>query len=129
MLALALIEKIERLLQEGELSQRKIAELVGVSRGTVAAVATGRRGINGREPGESCRDPRVHLAPPERCPECGFLVYMPCLVCRTREHRHWQKVWQASGPAAAPTSSESGRRTKVTRRRRLRRNPSRSRVA
>jgi winged helix-turn-helix DNA-binding protein len=130
MLTLSLVKKIERLLQDGKLSQRKIAERVGVSRGTVAAVASGRPGIHGREPSIDDHDPWVHLTPPERCPLCGFLVYMPCLVCRTREHRQWQRIRQEFGAIAPAAAREPRRRTQKASRRPLRnRSISRSRVA
>ena len=50
MLSLSLVEQIVDLLNEGELSQRRIAARVGVSRGTVASIASGRRGLFGRDP-------------------------------------------------------------------------------
>jgi hypothetical protein len=117
MLALSLVQEIERLLQDGTLSQRKIAARLGVGRGTVAAIASGRRGIYGREPDDDL-DPLVHRSPPERCAACGFLVYMPCMVCRAREHRHWQKVWQTFGGSGQKGRSTQPRRIKLKRRRR-----------
>jgi hypothetical protein len=83
----------------------------------VAAIANGRRGLYGRESESEEDDRRVHQGPAERCPICGFLVYMPCLVCQTREHRHWNRVWKAFG-AVPRSAANSGRsRTKVVRRR------------
>ncbi len=94
MLALPVVEKIDRLLKEGKLSQRQIAERVHVSRGTVSAIARGRRALFGRalEAEEMDSDP---LLPAKRCSECGFLVHLPCLVCRTREYRHGRRVLAA----------------------------------
>ena len=43
MLAPAIVDKIRRLLDEGELSQRKIAKRMRVSRGTVGRIASGDR--------------------------------------------------------------------------------------
>jgi hypothetical protein len=79
MLPQAKIEEIRRLLAEGK-SQRRVAQLAYVSRGTVGAVASGQ-----------CRD-RVELpsvddvptGPSVRCPGCGGRVYAPCLLCRVR---------------------------------------------
>lgn len=82
MLPLSKVQEIRRLLEEGELSQRKIATRVGVSRGTVGALATGKRGDYGREP--TVEEP---LGPPERCPGCGQLVVMPCVYCRAMDYR------------------------------------------
>lgn len=78
MLPLAKVQEIRRLLNEGQLSQRKIAAKLGVSRGTVGALATGRRGDYGREPTEA--EPTA--GPPRRCATCGMLVYLPCVYCR-----------------------------------------------
>ena len=86
MLPLATVDEIRRLLDEGELSQRKIAKKLGVSRGTVGAIASGRRGHYGREP--EFGEPELYNPdlPPERCPTCGGMVYMPCALCRTRRY-------------------------------------------
>src|SRR5262245_33982284 len=91
MLAISVVEEIQRLLDEGKLSQRKIAARLGVSRGTVGAIANGQRGLYGREPGPDAAHPLAPLGPPERCPRCGFLVYMPCMVCNTRDYRQRQR--------------------------------------
>lgn len=79
MLPQSKIEEIRRLLAEGK-SQRRVARLADVSRGTVGTVAAGR-----------CRDrvvlPGVDDVPPGpsvRCPGCGGRVYAPCLLCRVR---------------------------------------------
>jgi hypothetical protein len=86
MLSTTLVHEIDRLLQEGELSHRKIAARLSVSRGTIAAIASGRRGLYGREPDDDGRS-RASTAPAARCPECGFRVYMPCLICEARQLR------------------------------------------
>ncbi len=96
MLALSVVEEIARLLDEGRLSQRKIAAQLGVSRGTVGAIASGRRGIYGKEPHADAPDPLDALTPPDRCPRCGYFVSMPCLVCRTRQYRERQRQMKAA---------------------------------
>lgn len=76
-----IVVKIQRLLNKTTLSQRKIAAVIGVSHGTVTSIATGRR----RNP-----IPRIEIepaGPPTRCPGCGGLVYMPCLLCLARKER------------------------------------------
>jgi hypothetical protein len=82
----ALIEEIRRLLDEGQLSQRMIARTVGVSRGTVNAIATGRRLDAPAHPFASGED--TDFTPPAglhvRCPGCGSLTQMPCLACYIR---------------------------------------------
>ncbi|MEM9187507.1 MAG: helix-turn-helix domain-containing protein [Planctomycetota bacterium] len=77
------VNEVRRLLNEGRLSQRKIAKQLGVSRGTVNALATGRRGDFGREPTEA----RPESGPPKRCPTCGMLVYLPCVYCQAIDFR------------------------------------------
>ena len=85
MIATALVEEVRRMLREGRISQRKIARRLGVSRGTVNAIARGRRrddsaGGRGRE--EADFTPPTGL--PRRCPGCGGLAQMPCLACYIR---------------------------------------------
>jgi len=81
MIAPEIISQIQRLLDRGELSHRKIASQLGVSRGTVNSVANGSRARR-----EARRSPPVERfdpphGPPRRCPSCGRLVQMPCLAC------------------------------------------------
>ena len=84
MIASAVVDEIQRLLDTGSLSQRKIARRIGVSRGTVNAIALGKRPA--RRP--RSRDERDEFVPPSgplvRCPICGGLVQAPCLACRVR---------------------------------------------
>ncbi len=85
MIAPHLVEQVEQMLAEGKLSYRKIARFTGVSRGTIGAIASGRRCI---QPRRICfweEEPMIPDTPPERCPECGGMVYMPCRLCRTRK--------------------------------------------
>ena len=83
MLAPSMVLEIRRLLAEGIFSQRKIARLTGVSRGSVGAIASGKR------PDYELRS-RVEdkferpAGPPRRCPTCGGMVYMPCRLCALR---------------------------------------------
>ena len=86
MLPLAVVEEIRRLVEEGVLSQRKIATKLNVSRGTVGAIANGKRGLYGSEPDPENPEICSLSLPPERCPGCGALVYMPCILCRARRY-------------------------------------------
>ncbi len=95
MLPIAVVREIERLLQEGQHSQRKIATHLQVSRGSVGAIASGRRGIYGKEPEPDDVIPLASQGPPERCPRCGFRVIMPCLVCEARHYRSRQERLQS----------------------------------
>lgn len=92
MLAKSLVEKINRLLSEGSLSQRQIAAKLRVSRGTVSAIAGGRRGLYGREVGDDEELSLQPTSPPERCPCCGYRVYLPCLICSSRDFQRRQAV-------------------------------------
>lgn len=91
MLTLSVVEEIGRLLAEGKLSQRKIAARLGVSRGTVGAIASGRRSLYGKEPHTDDPEPTLFQSAPERCHHCGYVVHMPCLICRTRRYRERQQ--------------------------------------
>jgi len=100
MLPLTVVQEVRRLLDEDDLSQRKIAAKLGISRGTVDAIASGRRGIYGREPDREQSDlPCLELTP-QRCHGCGARVYMPCVLCRARQYRHRQKQLGQSHPRA-----------------------------
>jgi hypothetical protein len=84
MIRLAVVDEIQRLLDQGELSQRKIALRLGVSRGTVNAIALGKRpDYRARQPSREGEFPSP-CGPAARCPSCGAMVYMPCLACRVR---------------------------------------------
>ena len=88
MIASPVIDCIKKLLAEGELSQRKIAKKVGVSRGTVASVASGRRPDYEQLRHKRQQDQQpLPLGPLARCPECGGMVYMPCRLCEMRSRR------------------------------------------
>ena len=88
MIATALVEEIRRLLREGGVSQREIARRLGVSRGTVNAIACGKRHDNpvgNRRHEEDDFTPPTGL--PRRCPGCGGLTQMPCLACYIRARK------------------------------------------
>lgn len=76
-----IIREVKQLLANGQLSHRKIAAKVGVSRGTVGAVARGVR--DERWPKKSDVWETTH-GPAQRCPSCGARVYMPCRLCKVR---------------------------------------------
>lgn len=79
MLPSSVIQEVWELLQAGELSQRKIALKTGVSRGTVSAIANGQRNLAG-----SSAEQEQPIF--ERCPGCGALVTMPCVLCQARAY-------------------------------------------
>jgi hypothetical protein len=82
MLSPALIRRIKQLLAERTHTYRQIARLLGVSCGTISAIASGKRwsdeALDLRGQGEP-------EGPPLRCPRCGGLVMMPCVLCSTRK--------------------------------------------
>ncbi len=85
MIAPTVIDDIRQLLAEGKLSQRKIAEQVGVSRGSVASVARGPRpdyeSIRRERAVRAAEQEPLKLGPLARCSTCGGKVYMPCRLC------------------------------------------------
>lgn len=91
MLTRSQITNVEKLLKEGRLSWRKIAKRTGISRGTIHAIAHGKRtprvGRLVRKP-LAVRATEVVLKTEAdtkrlvgRCPLCGVKVSLPCLEC------------------------------------------------
>ena len=79
---------IRQLLAEGNLSQRRIGHITGVSRGTIGNIANGKYTTRTRSQSDE-EYLALHDGPVERCPICRRKVYMPCIACRTRE---WMKL-------------------------------------
>jgi len=88
------VDSIRRLLAEGKASMRKIARMTGVSRGTVLAIAHGKRRDRVRRSPEDGDLAMRPSGPLRRCPGCGGLVRMPCRLCRVR-------AWKSS-PRSKP---------------------------
>lgn len=113
MIAPSVVEEIKRLLAEGRLSQRKIAQNLGVSRGTVNAIALGKR----TERSPECRGREDEIPPPEgpveRCPTCGGMVHVPCLACRVRAIRE-ETLSRRRRTAAGPTHPARRPRRRMT---------------
>jgi len=87
MIAPQVVQEIRRLLIEERLSQRSVAHQTGVSRGTVHAIAHGKR--PDRIPGRDLeKDSLFPTGPARRCPTCGGKVLMPCLACQLRAMKH-----------------------------------------
>ena len=83
------IQKIQILLKQGKMSQRQIAKHIGVSRGTVQAVAKGKRTL-------ASNKAVSWVAPtgqPRRCPQCGGHVRMPCLACQILKDISNSAIW------------------------------------
>ncbi len=79
MLAPEQITKVRRLLANGKYSQRKISRMTNVSRGTVSAIANGKR--PDFKPKAQEDEIIFPQGPKGRCPECGAMVYLPCRLC------------------------------------------------
>jgi len=84
MIAASVVSEIRSLLTDSGLSQRKIARRLGVSRGTVNAIARGKRPDHAGGRPRSMEDWTTMIGPVARCPRCGGMVQMPCLACRIR---------------------------------------------
>lgn len=85
MIAQSVVEEVRRLLADGRWSQRTVAKMAGVSRGTVGSIASGKR-PDPPQPREAWQEELDERAgPPRRCEVCGGLVYLPCRLCHVRE--------------------------------------------
>jgi hypothetical protein len=97
-IAAGVVGEIRSLLAEGGLSQRKIAQRMGVNRGTVNAIARGKR----PEYPSARQAPNGDSTPPSgrpvRCLGCGGLCQMPCLVCHLRAIKQRRRL---EGPSSA----------------------------
>lgn len=103
MISPAVAEQVSRLLAEGKLSQRRIAALLGISRGSVDAIANHR--LAGPLPATVEGD-EAPPGPAVRCPGCGGLVYPPCRLCHVRALKRRERARAAlrrrlQRPAAA----------------------------
>lgn len=80
MLSQEVIDGVRQLLEAGS-SRRTVARVAGISRGTVNAIAQGKREDRQRRPIDVDDEP---LGPIVRCAECGGRVHAPCRLCRIR---------------------------------------------
>jgi hypothetical protein len=87
-IAPAVVRQIKRLLAIGELSQRQIAKQIGVSRGTVNAIAGGKRPDYEVLP-EKADVPGLPGQKSEYvwCDPCRAYVLMPCVACSARAYQ------------------------------------------
>lgn len=82
MLSNHVVRQIQQLLEKGEWSQRRIADHLCVSRGSVGAIAAGKRPDYEAIKRERDKGFIAPSGPPKRCERCGVLVCMPCLACQ-----------------------------------------------
>jgi len=66
------VQEVTALLRQG-LSRQKIVELTGVSRDSIYRI---ERGLH--------RPKQIRIA---RCTQCGYLVTLPCRICKTRQEK------------------------------------------
>jgi hypothetical protein len=84
------VQEVQRLLVEERLSFRVVAKRIGCSRASVAAIASRPYLPPAEDQEDSDWDDLLHSGelfqgPLARCPGCGAMVYLPCLLCRVRE--------------------------------------------
>lgn len=84
MISPARVAEVKHLLAHSGLSQRKVAQLTGVSRASVGAIASGRRPDYPTRCDPADGEEEIPSGPAARCPTCGGKVYMPCRLCRVR---------------------------------------------
>ena len=96
------IAEVHRLLADGQWSQRDVARMVGISRGSVQLIASGRRKDFGSDAEDESEEPGFAV----RCPTCGGKVYAPCRLCRIRnlkaEERPTASLDRRQDPKAWP---------------------------
>lgn len=91
-----IVQWIRSLLATG-MSQRRVAQITGVSRGRVILIANNRRpDYAALRESRQQRDPFDESSPPKRCPTCGHLVYMPCLSCRMERRGTFRQPGQTT---------------------------------
>ena len=83
-----IIRKILYLVKQEKMSQRQIAKRLGVSRGTVQAVAHGRRSEHISSAMKAVATWIVPSGKPKRCHKCGSWVKIPCLACQLANFGH-----------------------------------------
>ena len=110
MIAEEKIKEAETLLAQEKLSQRKIAKITGLSRGTVSSIANGKRNVYVKTVDPS-QPTELEKSPPVRCPTCGSMVRMPCLLCflkrlADKNSPLMQNDFQLSGTTPAMTSEQ-----------------------
>ena len=89
MISDAVHDRVLELWATTDLSIRKIAKKVGISRGSVAAICTGRRVKMGdRNRNRNRRDDGLAVVGWHRCPRCGGLINTrACVACRAESAR------------------------------------------
>ncbi len=87
MIAAKVVAEVCRMLAEGKHSQRAIARLTGICRGSVATIASGKWAERRALRGAAEEGIAETAGPPQRCPGCGAMVTMPCVLCQVLERQ------------------------------------------
>ena len=85
-------QEAARLLNETQFSHRKIAKMVGISRGVVGAIAAGTRPDYDARRRARDEAEEEKVGPVGRCPTCGARVYLPCRLCKVRELKDQERA-------------------------------------
>lgn len=106
MLEESIVAEVKRLVAAKKLSLKKIADITHVSRGSVSAIASGKRRIKKRK---SLREPEIieetdpwgerfyyPTGPFARCPSCGARVQMPFLACQIEKQADSKNVFPSN---------------------------------
>lgn len=93
MIAWKVVEEIQEMLASGKFTKREIGRRMNVSHSTITRIESGKRQPR-RPAARTTQRSGDHdfESPPRRCPDCGGLVYMPCLLCDARLYQDRQKV-------------------------------------
>jgi hypothetical protein len=96
----AMVATVQRLLNEGAHSYRKISKMTRISRGVIQDIAKGRRPDYEALRRERQADRQEATGPAARCPTCGNRVFLPCRECwlqvqveRQRSNRKFRALW------------------------------------
>ena len=103
MIAEEKIREAETMLACGTMSQRKIAKMTGLSRGTISMIANGTRTIQVKTIDPNM-PPEQENGPMVRCPGCGGMVQMPCLLCHLKRLAAEKNPIMRPCPSIAKTS-------------------------
>lgn len=93
----ATAERIKYLLFVEKRSQHAVSRITGVSRGVIGGIASGKRPDFDEIRRQKQADSLEPSGPPVKCPGCGYRIYMPCRICRTRAYRSTHPPPKPSG--------------------------------
>lgn len=91
MIAAEVIEEVQRMLVTGKHSCREISRRTRVSRSTIERIAKGER-LAHCPTGDFAGTQIERSTVAERCPDCGGMVYLPCLPCDAKLFRERRQV-------------------------------------